>query len=171
MTGHADDGAVATRDLTVALFDLAWLLPRTIGAEEGQPDPLPRSELEVMRLLGRRPGMGVNSVARELGLQPSNVSASVRSLVARGLLERRPSSHDRRQVLLYLTTVARRSRASREARWTDELASVLGDLPTGQRRKILAAAPALAELAQRLTQPDDVGTSDDRSSSDHGGSR
>jgi DNA-binding MarR family transcriptional regulator len=141
------------RDLTVALFDLAWLLPRTLGAEERQPDPLPRSELEVMRLLGRRPGTGVNTVARELGLQPSNVSASVRSLVERGLVERRPSAQDGRQVLLFLTPAARASRRARERRWATELEHVLHDLPAADRIRLLAAAPALAGLAQRLSDP------------------
>jgi DNA-binding MarR family transcriptional regulator len=139
------------RTLAVALFDLAWLLPRTIGAEERQSDPLPRSELEVMRLLGRRPGMGVNGVARELGLQPSNVSASVRSLVERGLVERRPTSEDRRQVLLFLTDEARRSREERERKWARQLGAVLEALPPAEREQIVAATSSLRELARHLS--------------------
>jgi DNA-binding MarR family transcriptional regulator len=153
MRGRRDTTPNPARDLTVALFDLAWLLPRTLGAEERQPDPLPRSELEVMRLLGRRPGTGVNTVARELGLLPSNVSASVRSLVQRGLVERRPSARDGRQVLLFLTPTARAARQARERRWAADLEQLLGDLPTADRTRLLAAAPALVGLAQRLADP------------------
>ena len=79
-----------------------------------------------MRLLGRRPGTNVNTVARELGLQPSNVSASIRSLVDRGLVERRSIPSDGRQVLLFLTAVARASRDRRERLWGEELASSWG---------------------------------------------
>jgi DNA-binding MarR family transcriptional regulator len=141
----------AARELAVALFDLAWLLPRTVGAEERQPDPLPRSELEVMRLLGRRPGTGVNAVARELGLRPSNVSASIRSLVDRGLVERRGSPGDGRQVLLYLTPVAKAARQARERRWGRDLDALIGQLPAAERSRLLDAAPSLARLAERLS--------------------
>ncbi|MCW2986771.1 MAG: hypothetical protein JWR63_4341, partial [Conexibacter sp.] len=48
--------------LAVVLQDLAWLLPRTIGAAELEREPLPLSELEVMRLLVRRPGLSVGEV-------------------------------------------------------------------------------------------------------------
>ena len=68
-----------TRELAVTLHDLAWLLPRTLDPQaEAELDVLPGSELEVMRLLVRRPGLSVGDVARELGLQPSNASAAVR---------------------------------------------------------------------------------------------
>ena len=43
----------------MTLFDLASLSPRTLGAEDTQVDRLPGPSLEVMRLLGRRPGAEV----------------------------------------------------------------------------------------------------------------
>jgi DNA-binding MarR family transcriptional regulator len=146
------------RALAVALFDLAWLLPRTVGAEERQADPLPRSELEVMRLLGRRPGTNVNTVASELGLQPSNVSTSIRSLVARGLVERRSDETDRRQVQLYLTARAQASRERREQQWGGELAGLLAELTTDERSRLTAALPVLTALAARLSATAAEGT-------------
>lgn len=151
MTARSPTRATA-RALAVALFDLAWLLPRTVGAEERQPDPLPRSELEVMRLLGRRPGTNVNSVARELGLQPSNVSTSIRALVARGLVERRGDPSDGRQVLLYLTQSARATRDRRERLWGEQLDRLLAELPSEDRARLVAALPALRNLTERLSQ-------------------
>lgn len=151
MTSRSPTRATA-RALAVALFDLAWLLPRTVGAEDRQPDPLPRSELEVMRLLGRRPGTNVNSVARELGLQPSNVSTSIRALVARGLVERRDDPSDGRQVLLHLTQSARATRDRRERLWGEQLARLLAELPSEDRARLVAALPALRILAERLSQ-------------------
>jgi hypothetical protein len=56
-------GQAAPRDLAVVLHDLAWLLPRTVGLAAARQDPLPQSELEVMRLLIRRPGLSVNDLA------------------------------------------------------------------------------------------------------------
>lgn len=136
------------RDLAIVLNDLAWLLPRTIGAEAARADPLPPSELEVMRLLARRPGLSVNEVAAELGLQPSNVSTAVRSLVAQGILERRPDDDDRRVVRLVPTSVALQSREQRELSWGASLETVLADIPN--RAALEAALPALRALANRL---------------------
>ena len=136
----------------MTLFDLAWLLPRTVGAEERLPDPLPRSEREVMRLLGRRPGTTVNTVARELGLQPSNVSASIRSLVDRGLVERQSDPADGRQVRLFLTKSARAARERRERLWGDEVTSLLHELTPEDRGRLLDALPALTILAKQLSE-------------------
>jgi len=107
-----------------------------------------------MRLLGRRPGTNVNTVARDLGLQPSNVSASIRSLLARGLVERRSDPADRRQVLLFLTESARASRERREQRWGDDFARLLGELDPDEQAQLVAALPVLQTLARRLSDPE-----------------
>ena len=135
----------------MVLFDLAWLLPRTVGAEDKQADPLPRSELEVKRLLGRRPGTNVNTVARELGLRPSNVSATVRSLVERGLVDRREDPADGRQVLLHLTATARATRERRERDWAREFTTLLDQLTPEDRDRLVAATPVLTTLRQHLS--------------------
>jgi DNA-binding MarR family transcriptional regulator len=144
----ADDPAA--RHLAVVLHDLAWLLPRTVGLEAGRQDPLPQSELEVMRLLVRRPGLSVNDVARELGMQPSNASTAIRLLIARGTLERQADRADGRVTRLYPTPAAYAARDRRERSWGEALASVLDGLGAGDRRRLAEAAPALRLLAARL---------------------
>ena len=67
--GAESSADAAARELAVVLHDVAWLLPRTIGLRAAREDPLPVSELEVMRLLVRRPGLSVNDGARELGMR------------------------------------------------------------------------------------------------------
>ena len=140
----------AARDLAVVLHDLAWLLPRTVGLEAARQDPLPQSELEVMRLLVRRPGLSVNDVARELGLQPSNASTAIRLLIARGTLERQADSADGRVARLYPTPAAYAARDRREYSWGEALSGVLDDLAPADRRRLAEAAPALRRLATRL---------------------
>ena len=139
------------RDLAVALHDIAWLLPRTIDpwAEVGL-DPLPASELEVMRLLVRVPGLSVGEVADELGLQASNASAAVRSLLARGLLERRPDERDGRISRLVPTPQAHAIRRRREAAWGELLRARLRRLPPEDVDALLAAADPLHALAAAL---------------------
>jgi DNA-binding MarR family transcriptional regulator len=143
----------ASRQLAVALHDLAWLLPRTLdSAAEAELESLPQSELEVMRLLVRRPALSVGEVARELGLQLSNASATVRALTGRGLLERRPDERDGRITRLVPTQRAVEIRQAREEAWGRLLRATLGELPTDEVVKLVDAAPALRSLAWRLAR-------------------
>ena len=144
--------AAQTRALAVALHDLAWLLPRTLDPRaDADLDPLPPSELEVMRLLVRRPGLSVGGVARELGLRPSNASAAVRGLLARGLLERRRDDRDGRITRLLPTAHAQAIRRRREAAWGKLLGAQLMRLPAEDVAKLLAAADSLGALAADFT--------------------
>ena len=142
----------AARDLAVVLYDLAWLLPRTVGLEESRRNPTRQSELEIMKLLVRRPGLSVSEVARDLGMQPSNVSAGVRSLQQRGMLERRRDEHDARVVVLVPTAAAIADRAQREDAWGEALAEVVATLSREDAAALTAAGPALHALAQQLAR-------------------
>lgn len=137
-------------DLAVVLHDLAWLLPRTIGRERDPGHALPSSELEIMRLLVRRPGLSVNEAAAELRLAPANVSTALRALEARGLLERRRDPDDGRIVRLEPTEAALAHRADQELAWGNELAQALGALSKADSRRALAATRSLRALARVL---------------------
>jgi DNA-binding MarR family transcriptional regulator len=143
---------IMAEDLAVPLFDLAWLLPRTIGAERDPGRVLPSSELEVMRLLVRRPGLNVNDAAAALRLQPANVSTSVRALERRGLVERRRDEQDGRVVRLHPTALALEHREQQEAAWGESLARALADLDPVDASQLRAAAPALRSLATTLAR-------------------
>jgi DNA-binding MarR family transcriptional regulator len=143
-------GELDDRRLAVALHDLAWLLPRTVGERTAVLEPLPTTELEVMRLLVRRPGLSVNDVARELRMRPSNASTAVGALVAQGKLRRRADEADRRVVRLEPTTDALTARDRRESAWGEALTDVLAELLPADVERLLAATPALQALAARL---------------------
>lgn len=146
----AHGSATAAKDLAVVLQDLAWLLPRTIGAAELEREALPLSELEVMRLLVRRPGLSVGQVAAELGLHGPNASAAVRSLAARGLVERRRDPDDGRIARLHPTRRAIATRDRREDGWAAAMAGALAALEPAEAAALVAATPALRALAERL---------------------
>lgn len=133
--------------LANALRDIAWLLPRTLGHAPSPARELPRSELEVMRLLVHRPGLSVNQVAAELGIRPPNVSAAVTSLVTRGQLERRADPLDRRVVRLHPTPLATEIRHAQERAWGHALGGILTELEPADQDLLRAAIPALAALA------------------------
>jgi DNA-binding MarR family transcriptional regulator len=151
MSARTHTSQRAPRELAVVLHDLAWLLPRTIGSHGARQDPLPTSELEVMRLLARRPGLSVNDVARELGMQSSNVSTAVRSLVEKGTLRRRHDAADGRVVRLEPTEAALASRDRREESWGEAMEDVLAELRDADRAQLLAVVPLLRSLADRLS--------------------
>ena len=139
----------------MVLHDLAWLMPRTIDPGEGVwPDTLPLSELEVMRLLVRRPGLTVGEVARELGLQRTNASAAVRTLIGRGLLERTRDTVDGRVARLTPTPRATENRDRREVAWGQALTERLGVLGPEQTARVLACAQPLQALAEILPAGD-----------------
>lgn len=144
--------ASRSRDLAVVLHDLAWLLPRKIDpwAEAGF-EPLPPTELEVMRLLVRQPDLSVGEVARELGLQPSNASAAIRGLVARGLLERTQDGRDARISRLAPTAQAQAVRRRREAAWGELVRARLRRLPPEDADQLLGAVESLRSLATNLS--------------------
>jgi DNA-binding MarR family transcriptional regulator len=138
------------RRLAVALQDLAWLLPRTIGAAELDREALPLSELEVMRLLVRRPGLKVGEVATELGLHAPNASAAVKALLARGLLERVKDPDDGRVARLHPTPRAIATRDAREHGWAEAMRGALRGLGADDAEALIRATPALRALADRL---------------------
>ncbi len=142
------------RDLAVVLHDLAWLLPRTIGAAASRAEPQPPTALEVMRLLSRRPGLSVNDVARELGIAPNNVSTAVTHLEGQGLLERRRDPSDGRVARLHPTPEAVEARARREKAWGEAMRDVLAAAPAEDAALLSAAAPALHRLADLLADRD-----------------
>jgi len=135
----------------VALHDIAWLLPRKFDpwAEVGL-DQLSGSELEVMRLLVRAPELSVGEVAGELGLQPSNASATIRALVTRGLLERRRDARDGRISRLAPTARAQAIRRQREEAWGQLLRARLRRLQPEDAARLLDAAESLGALAADL---------------------
>jgi DNA-binding MarR family transcriptional regulator len=139
--------------LAVVLHDLAWLLPRTVGREPDARRALPSSELEVMRVLVRRPGLSVSEVAAQLRLQPANVSTAIRALEARGLLARARDDEDGRIVRLNPTARALGHRKRQEGAWGDALERALEELPRADAARLLAAAPALRSLAAALGGP------------------
>ncbi|BEP12200.1 hypothetical protein acdb102_05110 [Acidothermaceae bacterium B102] len=154
MTQRKGSDEESARELAVVLHDLAWLLPRTIGAAAMQAEPQPPTALEVMRLLTRSPGLSVNDVAREIGVQANNVSTAVTLLEDRGLLEKRRDEEDGRVTRLHPTARAREARASREESWGHSMREAIASLSPAEASALVGASQALRRLADLLAQSD-----------------
>ena len=115
---------------------------------------LPESQAELLRLVGRQPGISVREAATELGLAPNTASTLVSRLSGDGLLVRTVDPDDRRVGRLQLTEPAQRiadeSRAGRRAALRTGLARLDGD----QIDRLSDGLAVLAELTRLLHEED-----------------
>ena len=115
--------------------------------------PLSGSQVELLRLIAERPGIGVSAAARELRLAGNSVSALVNQLTAGGYLVRDTDPVDRRAVRLSVSSAG----AERLARWSDGRAvlfeGLLAGLAPDELAAVEAALPALRRIADQLTEP------------------
>jgi DNA-binding MarR family transcriptional regulator len=108
------------------------------------------SEGELLRLLGRQPGLRVHEAASELGVASNSVSTLVKQLARAGLIQRAADPLDGRAACLRLTPLAeawvtRVGNAREEA-----IGRALGALDPADRAVLEAAVPAMTRLAEAL---------------------
>ncbi|MET8948064.1 MarR family transcriptional regulator [Streptomyces sp. NPDC004542] len=108
------------------------------------------AEVELLRLVEARPGIGVSEAAKELHLAGNSVSTLVNQLVRDGYLLRDTDPADRRAARLRLTGAAR----DRLGDWQRRRAALVGRhldrLGEADREALRAALPALRKLAVTL---------------------
>jgi DNA-binding MarR family transcriptional regulator len=118
-------------DLTSELFSVVGKFRRQLRRSAGrsfESAQLTESQAELLRLVGRRPGISVSVAAAELGLVANTASTLVSKLAGDGLLVRAVDPADRRVYRLRLSEPAQKMvDASRTARRT-VLAEVLDTL-------------------------------------------
>lgn len=136
--------------LASVLHDLSWTIQRLDPVEDLGIERIPAPELTILKEVDRNPGISVGAMAELLAMQPSNVSAAVRSLVDRGLLTRTPSAADRRVAELTVTEQMVRNRTRIEAAWSSRIDEALERLPEDAAAQLVSATPALALLMDEL---------------------
>ena len=118
-------------DLLAELADVVLRISREVdpnGARVLDIVPLTGTEALVMRWVDRNPGSTPSAVAEATALKRSNLSVAVGSLVAKGMVERRPDPEDARTVQLFSTELAAESIARLHAHWAELLrAALAGD--------------------------------------------
>jgi DNA-binding MarR family transcriptional regulator len=138
-------------DLVTELFGVVGRFKRQLRRSAGRSFDmvgLTEAQAELLRLVGRRPGMSIREAAIELGLVPNTASTLVSKLVADSLLIRTVDTDDRRVARLRLTDPAQQiadaSRAARRA----VLSQVLDEL---DEREIEALTQGL-QVIDKVTQ-------------------
>jgi DNA-binding MarR family transcriptional regulator len=140
-------------NLTSELFEVVGRFRRQLRRSTGRgfgATGLTQSQAELLRLVGRQPGISVREAAAELGLVPNTASTLVSKLAADGLLIRSVDADDRRIGRLTLTGAAQRiadeSRAARRA----ALATVVDELNAEQVDHLARGLRVLAEMTRKL---------------------
>ena len=145
----------ATTDLAGDVFRVVGRFRRQLRRAAGRgfdTDGLTQSQVELLRLVGRQPGISVREAATELALVPNTTSTLVTKSVADGLLVRSVDPDDRRVGRLRLTepaqAIADESRAARRA----TLAAVLDQLDPDERDDLARGLAVLARMTRILQQ-------------------
>jgi DNA-binding MarR family transcriptional regulator len=137
------------RELALALHELSWRMSR-FGAAQVGIDPLPASELAVLRAVVANPGRSVSEVGAAVAMQSSNVSAGVRALIERGLVAKTADEHDRRVSLLYPTPQALADKRAIDDALAASMSSALETLPAEAVATLLTALPSLRDLVNAV---------------------
>ncbi len=109
------------------------------------------SESELLRLLGRRPGIRVHDAAAELGIASNSVSTLVKQLTRGGFLQRTSDPLDGRAACLRLTPPAEEWVAQLGSAREQTIERALASLDVSDRELLEAAIPAMKRLAKAIT--------------------
>jgi DNA-binding MarR family transcriptional regulator len=113
-----------TRHAAEILFDTSANIRLRAPTAAGLAE-LPPSEIEVLRLVSMHPGCGILFITENTKMRQANVSTTVASLVARGLLDKQVDPRDRRAVRLSPTPQANRDLQSLREVWDKRIERAL----------------------------------------------
>jgi DNA-binding MarR family transcriptional regulator len=130
---------------------------RLLARRPGELSDLTDSQLDLVRLVLRRPGVSVTQAAEDLSLAPNTVSTLVRQLTERRVLVRQVDPDDRRVARLALTTRMARELDDFRDRRVAMLAAALERRPAAERQLLDQAALLLDQLADDLRRQEAVG--------------
>src|SRR3954469_1599238 len=139
--------------------DAVARLRRTIGRlaramnQSAASEDLTPTQASVLAVVVARERVGLSTLARIEGLNPTLLSRVVTKLEGLGLIERAADEDDQRAVVACATATGREKDARIRTRRTDELLAVIGRLPPATSAALLAALPAFEELTDAIREP------------------
>lgn len=137
------------RDLRVVLEDLELLWEREVHVDASVI--VSPSQLRVLYVLERAPGLNLRELGEEVGSAPSALSRLCARLEAMGFVRRLPSAQSGREIELHLTGHAQAHLADLRERRELALARVLDAVPPSRLKPLVEGVGALqATLNARL---------------------
>lgn len=139
--------AVPPGDVDAVMLALQALVGVAAESVAQVEDRVTLPQLRVLVLIASRGTQNVNSVARAMGIHPSNASRACDRLVAGGLLVRSESAVDRRNLVLDLTDEGRALVAGLVEHRRRAVSRVLAQVPDTKRRGLVRAMNAFGRAA------------------------
>lgn len=136
-------------ELADALVGVQRLIRRRLRREMPAPQ-LRGAEVELLRLVVDRPGIGISDAAKELYLASNSVSTLVNQLARQGYLTRETDPADRRAARLTPTPAAEARLSEWRKRRADLVRHQVARLDEADLETLAAAIPALRRLADNL---------------------
>ena len=160
-TVSATTSAYGEDPLGETLLATLAAIGRLVRRRAGRPiefERLTGAQLELVRLLRRRPRISVADAASELHLAPNTVSTLVRQLSDADLVFRSTDDSDRRVARLELSPDMRSAMDSFRDRRLLALTTGVGRLSQEERQALEVALPALCRLAEGLRETERAAT-------------
>ncbi|MCY1693826.1 MarR family winged helix-turn-helix transcriptional regulator [Curtobacterium sp. SL109] len=145
--------ATVTDEALADLADLVLRVSREIdpnGSSALDVVPLTGTEVLVLRWVDMHPGTSPSATAEATALQRSNLSAALRSLVAKGMVDRRVDPRDARLVQLFATEQAAANIRVLRAHWAGKLRAALGDIADDDLDRVTDAVALLTRFDDGL---------------------
>ncbi len=142
-------------DTADELLDALATLRRAIRRTADRPVELSNltgAQVELVRLLRRRPGLSIADAARELRVAPNTVSTLVRQLADADLVSREVDPVDRRVARLHLAPEMQRKVEAWRDRRVDSVERALATLSPLERKRLESAIPTLLRLGSELDE-------------------
>jgi DNA-binding MarR family transcriptional regulator/GNAT superfamily N-acetyltransferase len=126
---------------------------RRVGVLEQRlyDSPFSLAEARVLYELAQRDNLLAKQIGAELGLDAGYLSRIIQNFEDKGLLTRRAAAEDRRQHQLSLTAKGHQAFGQLERSSQDEVAAMLGRLPSGSGERLVRAMGTIERL---LVSPD-----------------
>jgi DNA-binding MarR family transcriptional regulator len=144
----ADQCARAMLD---GLPPVMWFIRRYMRQQRTSGLSVP--QFRALCLLARFPTASLSHVAEHLGSSQPSASRLITGLVARGLVTRKESPDDRRQVTLMLTAKGKSVQAISHRATQERLAEEIAHLPEAKRQTVIAAMEVLLDVFAPTEKP------------------
>jgi len=132
-----------------ALVETSKMVTAVVAQSLAHRDPgVTVPQLRVLVMIGARGTANVSAVAEALGVNPSNASRTCDRLVSAGLLERRQTRQDRRQVSLTLSPGGRRFIEGVLGRRRAVFAAVASQMSTAEQKRLAQGLTAFLAAAR-----------------------
>jgi DNA-binding MarR family transcriptional regulator len=125
---------------------------RRVAGRPVELSALTGAQVDLVRLVRRRPGISVTQAADELWLAGNTVSTLVRQLTDAGLLIRRADESDRRVARLELTPAMQRRVGAFRDRRVAMLSAAMAELTPAEQQRLADGLETLHALAASLAE-------------------